>query len=285
MTVQTEGIKVLRDPEWLAMDWLLHGFSTRTGGYSTAYATHGCGELNLGFTPADDRDLVLRNRDLLLQNIVGDEFAPLASAESPCPVRLTTVCQVHSADIQVVRPPQLGAGELLTGDGLMSHTAGAILAIQTADCVPVLLIDVKQRAVAALHAGWRGTVQRIVEGGVYRMDIEFGCKPTNMRALIGPAIGSCCYAVGDEVYDQFRRQFDYAEELFSAPHEGVRKLNLVLANQRQLLEGGLASETIRVVGGCTSCQPDIYFSHRQSRGHTGRMMSVVGIRGGSIRLK
>jgi YfiH family protein len=157
----------------------------------------------------------------------------------------------------------------------MTATPGTLLAIQTADCVPVLLVDTRQRVVAAFHAGWRGTVQRIVETGVARMRQEFSAKPKDLHAVIGPAIGPCCYEVGDELKQAFNAHFPYAADLFSgqSPH-----LNLNEANRRQLLAGGLKPENIRRAGGCTSCQPELYFSHRQSGGNTGRMMSVVGVR-------
>ena len=103
---------------------------------------------------------------------------------------------------------------VLKGDGLMTGEPGVLLGIQTADCIPVLVADRKNRAVAAFHAGWRGTLARIVENGVGRMRLEFGSKPEHLIASIGPGIGQCCYAVGEEVRQQFESQFTYAPELF-----------------------------------------------------------------------
>src|SRR6185437_9538717 len=102
----------------------------------------------------------------------------------------------------------------LKGDGLMASEPGLLLCIQTADCIPVLIADRKNRAVAAFHAGWRGTLGRIVENGVGRMRLEFGSRPEDMIAAIGPGIGQCCYAIGEEVRQQFESQFAYASELF-----------------------------------------------------------------------
>ena len=161
--------------------------------------------------------------------------------------------------------------------------------MQTADCIPVLVADRKRRAVAAFHAGWRGTVNRIVESGLGRMRLEFGSRPEDLMAAIGPGIGPCCYAVGEEVLSSFESQFGYARELFREVYdsEPVRRripmlfltqrapghsemgpslhLDLVEANRRQLLDAGLKARPIQMVGGCTSCQRELFFSHRASR--------------------
>jgi hypothetical protein len=185
---------------------------------------------------------------------------------------------------------------------MMTAEPGILLAIQTADCIPVLIADRRRRAVAAFHAGWRGTLKRIVETGVGRMRLEFGSRPEDLVAAIGPGIGQCCYAVGEEVRAEFESQFSYAAELFCdvynsnpvrekypllfltarAPgHSNIGPslhLDLVEANRRQLLDAGLKADAISVVGDCTSCRTDRYFSYRAEHGFTGRMFSVIGIR-------
>ena len=195
---------------------------------------------------------------------------------------------------QVVDPSQNG----VVGGG----KPGVLLGVQTADCIPVLVADPKRRVVAAFHAGWRGTVKRIVEAGVGRMRLQFGCRPEDLTAAIGPGVGACCYAVGDEVWSSFESQFRYAEELFHEVYDSdpVRTkypmlfltqrapghspigpslhLDLVEANRRQLLDAGLGEQAIYSTGGCTSCHRELFFSHRASHGHAGRMMSVIGIR-------
>jgi YfiH family protein len=165
-----------------------------------------------------------------------------------------------------------------------------------------LVADRKRRVVAALHAGWRGTVKRIVEMGVGRMRLEFGSRPDDLIAAIGPGIGACCYGVGEEVLSEFESQFTYARELFRevfdsdpvrtkypmlfltqrapghSPLGPSLHLDLIEANRRQLVDAGLKPRAIKAVGGCTNCQPELFFSHRGSRGHAGRMMSVIGVR-------
>jgi YfiH family protein len=271
------------------MHWLIHGFSTRSGGVSAAY---GGQALNLGYTKHDTHAAVDQNRDLLLRSLGAldgeDRVWPL--------VRLR---QVHSDIIhRVDHPPE----HLLTGDGLVTDAPRLLLAIQTADCMPVLLVDRKRKAVGAFHAGWRGTLARIVEKGVGAMRLHFGSQPADLRAAIGPGIASCCYSVGEEVREQFHAQFAYAAKLFReitdsdsvrekypllfmtsrAPgHADVGRaiyLDLREANRRQLLAAGLRPESVTTIDLCTSCRTDLFFSHRVEKGVTGRQMGVVGIR-------
>jgi hypothetical protein len=184
----------------------------------------------------------------------------------------------------------------------MTAEPGLLLAIQTADCIPVLVADRRRRIVAAFHAGWRGTVKRIVENGVGRMRLLYGSRPEDLIAAIGPGVGACCYAVGEELLSEFESQFAYARQLFHEVYssEPIRikypllfltqrapghssigpslHLDLIEANRRQLLDAGLKPRAIKIVGGCTNCHTELFFSHRASHGRTGRMMAVIGIR-------
>jgi polyphenol oxidase len=265
-------VEVIQSAAMSAIPWLLHGFSTRKGGLSTVYGRLE-GDLNLGFTETDGRANVVANRDLFLRAVTGDPRFPLV-----------TVRQIHSAIVICVRSAD-GNDDSRTpqADGMMTIAPGFLLGIQTADCIPVLVADRKRRAVAAFHAGWRGTLQRIVEEGVSRMRLEFGSDPEDLVAAIGPGIGQCCYCVGEEVRDEFSSHFPYAAELFSEVEDReFRKplLNLVEANRRQLQDAGLTANGIFVTGECTNCRADRHFSYRAERGFTGRMLSVIGIRRG-----
>jgi YfiH family protein len=278
-------------PAWVGLPWLMHGFSTRAGGLSTVYRSGRAesgdepgGELNLGLTAEDSRGTVAANRRLLLQGLA-DSAGRCADAPA-----LVTLRQTHSALTRRVDESNLldlGSAPQLEGDGLMTNMPGIVLGILTADCVPVLVVDPRQRAVAAFHAGWRGTVQQIVEQGIGRMRGEFGSAPEDLLAAVGPAIGACCYTVGEEVRQQFAERFSYARELFSeAPRseqaDGSRvatHLDLAEANRRQLLAAGLRSEAVAMIGACTGCRIDRFFSHRTEHGTTGRMMAVIGICG------
>jgi YfiH family protein len=167
----------------------------------------------------------------------------------------------------------------------MTHLPGVLLGIQTADCVPVLVIDPGNRVVAAFHAGWRGTVARVVEQGIATMRAEYGSRPEDLLAAVGPSIGACCYAVGDEVRGEFAKALPYAEELFreeAGANGRALHLDLWEANRRQLIEAGVKADKIVVVGECSGCAADDaerrrYFSHRMEKGFTGRMMSGVGV--------
>jgi hypothetical protein len=295
---QATQLEVVRVPGWsrpskLELAWLIHGFSTRLGGRTTVYRP-GTFDLNLGFTDSDDRDVVAANRGLFVT----------AATEGKEILGLVTLRQIHSSLIRRVSAKDVrgnGMPAVLKGDGMMTDEPGVLLGIQTADCIPILVADRKNRAVAAFHAGWRGTLSRIVENGVGRMRLEFGSKPEDLIASIGPGIGQCCYAVGEEVRAQFESQFIYAAKLFrevydsdpvkekypmlfltarapghSALGPGMH-LDLAEANRRQLLAAGLKKGAIALTGQCTGCHTDRFFSHRIERGFTGRMMSVIGV--------
>jgi purine-nucleoside/S-methyl-5'-thioadenosine phosphorylase / adenosine deaminase len=282
------GLRPLQAAALKRIPWLVHGFSTRPGGSSSAY---GEGALNLGFTKDDLRERVEHDRRRFLL------AAGAASGLKPWP--LITIRQVHSDLIQVVRSPRPGP---LVGDGLVTNVPGVALGILTADCFPVLLADVKNKAVAALHCGWRPTVKRMVEKALGLMRYEFGSRPRDIHAAIGPGIQSCCYEVGEELKEKFESQFAYGGELFHsvqdsdpvrekypmlfmnmrAPGHGdlCIKLHLDLreANRRQLLALGVPEKNISALKDCTACGTHRFFSHRAEKGKTGRMLAVAGIR-------
>jgi polyphenol oxidase len=269
---------VVRIPAWAEYRWLQAGFSTRQGGRTAAYGAPG--EQNLGFTKEDAPSIVTENRRMFLESVQGEGNLPLL-----------TIAQIHSGTICTVEDgAERAAQDLMTpdgkpvlrGDGLMTRNPGLMLGIVTADCVPVLLADTRTHAVAAFHAGWRGTLARIVGHGVDGMRIQFGSAPEDLIAAIGPAIGPCCFEVGSEVQSEFYGVFSYASELFSrGPERSTLSLDLIEANRRQLLWAGVAADRISGVGDCTACTRmengrRKYFSHRAERGVTGRMLSVIG---------
>jgi hypothetical protein len=278
----------LRFDSLASLPWLIHGFSTRLGGVSKVY---GGNSLNLGFTREDSRAAVEQNRAKFLHQ--------LGAAGKGRPWPLVTLRQIHSDLIHCIAEVPKSA---LAGDGLITQTPGILLAILTADCLPVILADAKRRAVGVFHAGWRGTVKRIVEKGVGEMRRCFGTSPGDIRAAIGPGVHDCCYNVGPEVRTQFESQFDYGSKLFREVEESdpVREkypllfltarapghselpkkifLDLVEANRRQLRAAGVAAKNISASPLCTSCRTDLLFSYRAEKGVTGRMMAVVGIR-------
>ena len=300
------GVEIVRVGGWERFSWLRHGFSTRAGGVSQVYGLGvgaGGGSLNLGWTKEDEAEAVRENRRRFVRAAVrsGDGMA------------LVGLRQVHSAVVQAVKAGdgalegRLESAEgraVLEGDGLVTEVPGVLLGVGTADCVPVLVVDGEKRVVGAFHAGWRGTVGRIVEAGVARMEAEYGSRREDLLAAVGPSIGSCCYAVGDEVREGFGANFSYAGELFRRVPVGGRSsdrfeaggdtgdagamyLDLWESNRRQLVDAGVGEERITVIGECTACARNgdgsrRYFSHRAEHGVAGRMLSVVGVAGSGL---
>lgn len=243
--------------------WLRHGFSLRKrpDGTEMSYSLN-------GFQP---RETVLENRQRLVQSVSGHDL-PVAVLRQVHSDRVFNASRALLAD-----PPQ--------GDGWVTGEPGLLVAIQTADCLPVLLVDPQQRVVAAVHAGWRGTMQRIVAKALHRMRTDFGSHAGRCLAVVGPAIRRCCYEVGDEVVEAFTREFDHSDSFFSetpmskATRANSQCVDLAEACRSQLLEAGMVAERIVSDGPCTACETERFFSHRADAGNAGRMMSVIGIVG------
>jgi hypothetical protein len=300
-TSKRSKLNVLRAKHLSEFPWLVHGFSTRVGGSSRAY---GRADLNLGFTKDDSHAAVERNRAAFLHELgavtqkrQSSKTGSRTTTASLWP--LITLRQIHSDIIHYVDSVP---AEPLSGDGLITATPGLLLAIQTADCLPVILVDTKRHAVGVFHAGWRGTVKRIVEKGVGEMYRHFGTRPRDLKAAIGPGVHGCCYEVGEEVRIKFESQFEYGASLFREVKESdpVREkypllfltarapghselpkrifLDLVEANRQQLLAAGVSKKNIDSSPLCTNCNPNLLFSYRAEKGKTGRLMGVAGIR-------
>lgn len=287
-SVAKNKLQLLRSEKLGTMAWLVHTFSTRLGGVSRGY---GGNALNLGFTKHDSRAAVERNRELFLKEL------GVANGRKSWP--LVSLRQIHS---DLIHRLDGMPAQSLSGDGMVTDTPGLLLTVQTADCLPIILVDPKRRAVGVFHAGWRGTVKRIVEKGVGEMRKHFKSDPRNLVAAIGPGVQGCCYEVGGEVRTQFEMQFAYAGSLFREVKESdpVREkypmlfltarapghselpvklfLDLVEANRRQLLDAGVMAKNIDTAAPCTTCHTDLLFSFRAEKGVTGRMMGAAGIK-------
>ena len=296
LSTKKANLRILRTNHLSRHRWLIHGFSTRFGGFSRSYRK---GDLNLGFTKDDDASIVQRNRGVFLHALLAGTMSGKAHGRQFKPWPLVTLRQIHSDIIHCV---QSVPADPVTGDGLITATEGILLAIQNADCLPVILVDPKRHAVGVFHAGWRGTVKRIVEKGVGEMFRCFGSRPRDLQAAIGPGIQGGCYEVGEEVRTKFESQFSYAAKLFREIKESdpVREkypllfltarapghgefppkifLDLVEANRQQLLAAGLLSKNIVSSDLCTHCHAELLFSYRAEKGKTGRLMGVAGIR-------
>jgi len=187
------------------------------------------------------------------------------------PANLTTLKQVHSSTCVLAAGRRGVLGE---GDALLENTPGSAVAVKTADCIPILLVDRSHHAVAAVHAGWRGTVAEIVREAVEQMRREFGSEPAALDAAIGPGIGACCYEVGPEVAAHF------SESRLETGRDGRARVDLAGANRRQLAASGLDSARIYISGLCTMCLPGEFHSYRRDKQDAGRMFSFAGLRRG-----
>ncbi|HEX8747654.1 MAG TPA: peptidoglycan editing factor PgeF [Pyrinomonadaceae bacterium] len=246
----------------LERDGFTNGFSTRLGGTSPMPQD----ALNLAGFNEDAAENIHENRRRFLRLFDGDWV-------------LTAVWQMHSADVRTVRDREDARSDEERCDALTTAAPGVLLAVKSADCVPVILGDSRTGASAAAHAGWRGTVARIVERTLERMSAEYGTRAEDVRAAIGPAAGACCYEVGAEVIDAFRSNFEDADSLFQPRREGHALIDLQRANRNQLIQSGVREEQIHTAPFCTMCRTDLFFSYRREKsihGRVGRLMSVIG---------
>jgi YfiH family protein len=283
------GLQIVESRALAKFGWLVHGFSTRPGGESLLGGNR---VLNLGFTDWDARERVAANR------------AKFAAALPASEMSLITLRQFHSDVIHVAKRPLSEApkADAPRADALVTRTAGLLLGVQTADCVPILLADTRHRVVAAIHAGWRGTLARVAVKALGRMQMEFGTRPRDVVAALGPSIGRCCYEVGSEVARSFAAQFPNAAEWFDGPFDQLAfgeeplwlpwltmmppgrvpppprvQLDLRACNRWQLIDAGVRGKQIDVNELCTACRRDLLFSYRREGAKTGRMMAFIGV--------
>jgi polyphenol oxidase len=291
------GLQILEAPPLAQLDWILHGFSTRPGGASELEIIHDGRKgservLNLGFTEWDSDERVLKNRQNFLAALKADKMSAIGLRQ----IHSDIVHIAHSTDSEPSR-------DAPKADALITNKPGLLLVVQVADCVPILLADKKHRAIAAIHSGWRGTLQRIAEKALGRMQMEFGTRAQDVIAALGPGIGQCCFEVGPEVATEYAATFPDAREWFQGPFDSLARgdndpnwlpwltmrppghqlpaprvhLDLIAANRSILCAAGVRLGNIFSSGFCTACRTDLFFSYRRER-VTGRMMAAIGIR-------
>jgi purine-nucleoside/S-methyl-5'-thioadenosine phosphorylase / adenosine deaminase len=230
------------------LDAFPHGFTTRLGGVSPAPWD----SLNLGGAVGDAPERVAENWRRL---------------EADTGLGFARVRQVHGARaVRADRP----CAPVEEADAVVSLRPGVAACVSVADCVPVLLADPGSGAVAAVHAGWRGTLARAAAEGVRALAREAGAPPARLLAAVGPSIGPCCYEVSADLAERFRLELGPVVRGESAP-----RLDLWAANRRVLEEAGLHPGRIEILGRCTACERDLFFSHRRDAGQTGRQMAFI----------
>ncbi len=240
-----------------------NGFSTRLGGVSDFPEN----SLNLAGYDEDAAENIEENRRRFLN--VFEENYKLASA-----------WQVHGNDVKTVRNLQDAENSDEKFDALISNLPNILVGVKTADCVPVLIGDTKTKSYAAVHAGWRGTVESIVIKSIEKMRSEFGTKPENLICAVGAAASGKNYEIGQDVIDAFEKNFPDSENLFTETRKNHALIDLHLANKNQLISVGVSEENIFIAPFCTMERPDLFFSYRLEKkryGKTGRLMSVIGL--------
>jgi len=252
----------------LEQDGFVNGFSTRLGGVSAMPQD----SLSLAGFHDDAAENILENRRRFLK------FFPGRWSLAGC-------WQVHGAESRVVasieeaKPAEDQLGETIYCDIIVSNADGVLASVKTADCVPILIGDPQTRSFAAVHAGWRGTLESAAVVGVKRLVDEYGALPENMRVAIGASAGPCCYEVGADVIDAFTSRFPNGADLFTPTRPGHALVDLLKANREQLESSGVLPERIHIAPFCTMCRTDLFFSYRQEKklhGKVGRLMAVIG---------
>ncbi|MFC4599425.1 peptidoglycan editing factor PgeF [Cohnella hongkongensis] len=244
---------------WSGTDGLTAGFTARQAGNVA---------LHVGDAPQD----VISNREAVTRQL-GWDFAAFTCAE-----------QVHGSDVYVVAAKDAGRGRtsrdtaIANTDAMITNEPDILLAMFYADCVPLYFHDPVTGAIGLAHAGWKGTVAEIAVRTIEKMRSEYGAKPENMRAAVGPAIGECCYEVDESVVKHVRPLLDTAVGEILKPNEkGDRaQLNLKHLNRQLMIKAGIMPSRIEMSSWCTSCHSELLFSHRKEKGATGRMMSWLG---------
>ncbi len=235
--------------------------------------------------PALEKDSRIQHAFTTRQNGLGvringikrsDDWNPVAEVFGVDPDRLITVNQVHGDTVVEIGEDHPAATQLrqAQADAIITNSSGIAIGVETADCVPILLYDPGAGAIAAVHAGWKSTLKRIVQKAAIRMREAYGSDPHEMIAAMGPAIGPECYEVDETVMEPVRSEFPLWKKASSPRENGRWSLDLAGLNRLQIVDTGLANKNIHALGLCTSCRRDLFYSFR-AEGRTGRMLSVI----------
>ena len=258
-------IEYLQSDLFRSCDFLEHAFCTRRGGTSQdEYKS-----LNMSFREGDEEFRVLSNWDRL------------ATAFDIPLEQFLVVNQVHGDAIFVIKPhgSYFSSRDELNYDAIVTTRANLAICIKTADCVPVSVVDKVKKVIAVVHAGWRGSALGISAKVIALMQNQYRSQPQDILVAIGPSIGRCCYEIDQATADAFRKQNNHELFLQQGKKKDKWMLDLVEANRRQILEAGVPENNIEVSGFCTTCNQDMFFSHRGSGGITGRQINFMMIKG------
>ena len=266
---EKNGVYWLTYPRLEEEKEFLHGFSTRLGGVSKEHLY----SMNLSFARGDREENVREN------------FQRIAHAVGFQAEKMVFTHQTHTTNVRKVTEEDWGKGfskerDYSDVDGLITNVPQTVLTTFYADCVPIYLVDPVKKAIGLCHSGWRGTVGRISQVTIARMQEEYDSDPKDILAAVGPSICQNCYEVSGDVIEQFQDSFHekYWKELFYQKENGKYQLNLWKANEILLEEAGITKEHISVTDICTCCNPQLLYSHRASKGQRGNLAAFLMIR-------
>lgn len=262
-----DGVGFLQFPSLTALGFVNNAFSTRIGGVSENEFK----SMNLNFKTGDDPQRVTENYRIFCR-AAGFDFDSLVSSSQDHNTFVRTVTKADCG-IGITRPHDIDSV-----DALVTNEPGVTLVTHYADCTPLLFADPEKRVIALAHAGWRGTIGKIGEATVEKMEQEFGCDPSDIIAVVGPAIGACCYEVDTPVYEEFASLTELKPAYFTKIlGHGKYLIDLKEANRRMLLDAGLLSINITISDVCTKCNSGLLFSHRASGGKRGGLVAMMSI--------
>ena len=260
-----DGVGFLTFSSLSQLGFVNHAFSTRIGGVSENEFK----SMNLNFSRGDDKAKVDENYRIFCR-ACGFDYESLVSS-----------AQDHNTNVRFVTKADRGIGiyrehDRKSVDALVTNEPGVTLVTHYADCTPVFLADKTKKVIALVHAGWRGTVEKICEITVDAMTEKYGCDPTDIIAVVGPAIGQCCYEVDTPVYERFASLTELKPAYFTnSKGHGKYMVDLKETNRRMLLESGLLSINITVSDVCTKCNSGLLYSHRASAGKRGGLVAMM----------
>jgi hypothetical protein len=253
----TDGIRHFRFDIFPA--GLVHAVFTRQGGLSP----DPWNSLNVGSTVGDEQERVLENRFRSFRALGRDPYS------------IFDVWQVHSADVVIADAPHFSRPPEFKADAILTDKPEVTLFMRFADCVPILLHDPQKNVIGVVHAGWQGTVKKILRETIRAMQAAYGSKPADVLAAIGPSIGPDHYEIGPDVIARVRASFNGDAQALLPTHEGHVHFDLWAANRLTLEQAGVGQ--VQVAGLCTACHLDDWYSHRAEKGRTGRFGALIGL--------
>ncbi|MBQ5446187.1 MAG: peptidoglycan editing factor PgeF [Lachnospiraceae bacterium] len=264
-----DKLPLIKYSQFDKVPFIEHGFTTRLGGVSSGIYK----SLNLSFTRGDDSENVIKNYEIIAENI-GCQISDFVASD-----------QTHTTNIRIVTSEDKGKGitrekDYHDIDGLITNESGIVLFTYFADCVPLFFADEQKKVVAVSHSGWKGTAHRMGKVTVDTMCEEFGCSRENIICAIGPSICKSCYEVSEDLIEEFSKTYseNQIKSIFEEKENGKYLLDLWKANEIVLKDAGIKPEHIENREICTCCNKDVLFSHRGLNGKRGNLAAFIGMK-------